>query len=271
MWIGLNGAGAARFDRSSPELQHVGGKGSPMEGTDPDTIGSTADGSTWFGTAGDGLYRLERSGRWTHFGTAEGAAAKLPSDLIYSLVEDRQGGFWVGTSAGLLRWTGRSFVAEPVGRDGSTVIVMLRSDAEGLWIGTTEGLYFRDRQGRVQAPTWTSILPNRLVFDTLLDQHGTRWLTTRGGLVRVRGDSVSVVSTGNTRGFGFGKSLLEDAEGGLWIVQRGVGLLRLPARWRNFASFPEGDDAASLSTPWARAVAPASNGGVWIAGVGWRS
>ncbi|WP_341835758.1 two-component regulator propeller domain-containing protein [Chitinophaga pollutisoli] len=52
----------------------------------------------WAGTEGRGICRLDGSGRWRRYTTAEG----LPSDYIFRLLEDRRGMIWATTSRGLV-------------------------------------------------------------------------------------------------------------------------------------------------------------------------
>ena len=55
-------------------------------------------GFIWVGTEGDGLYRFDkRSGEWLHYYEKKG----LPGNIVQSLLEDRQGNLWFGTSNGL--------------------------------------------------------------------------------------------------------------------------------------------------------------------------
>jgi ligand-binding sensor domain-containing protein/DNA-binding CsgD family transcriptional regulator len=55
-------------------------------------------GFIWVGTEGDGLYRFDkRSGEWLHYSEKNG----LPGNIVQSILEDRQGNLWFGTSNGL--------------------------------------------------------------------------------------------------------------------------------------------------------------------------
>jgi ligand-binding sensor domain-containing protein/DNA-binding CsgD family transcriptional regulator len=55
-------------------------------------------GFIWVGTEGDGLYRFDRiTGEWLHYSEKNG----LPGNIVQSILEDRQGNLWFGTSNGL--------------------------------------------------------------------------------------------------------------------------------------------------------------------------
>jgi ligand-binding sensor domain-containing protein/signal transduction histidine kinase len=59
-------------------------------------IHEDADGSLWFGTRDNGLYRL-REGRLSHFTVEDG----LASNAIYEILEDGQGHFWMSGPNGI--------------------------------------------------------------------------------------------------------------------------------------------------------------------------
>ncbi len=59
-------------------------------------IREDSDGGLWFGTRTGGLYRW-RSGKLTHFTTAQG----LASNSIYELLEDGRGNFWISGPNGI--------------------------------------------------------------------------------------------------------------------------------------------------------------------------
>ena len=67
----------------------------PLEGT-PASFHQDVDGSLWVGTTGHGLYRL-RKGQVTRWTTQDG----LPSRAVRAMVDDGEGGLWLGTPRGL--------------------------------------------------------------------------------------------------------------------------------------------------------------------------
>lgn len=60
------------------------------------TIHEDSDGSLWFGTRDNGLYRL-RNGRMAHFTAKDG----LASDAIYQILEDDEGHLWMSGPKGV--------------------------------------------------------------------------------------------------------------------------------------------------------------------------
>ena len=93
LWIGTE-AGIARWN------------GTGFEAVAPRELGALSvlrlsrdpDGSIWAGSQNDGLYRIDAQDRVSRPRWAD--SARLRSALVLA---DRQGGYWAGTSDGLLR------------------------------------------------------------------------------------------------------------------------------------------------------------------------
>jgi signal transduction histidine kinase/ligand-binding sensor domain-containing protein/ActR/RegA family two-component response regulator len=267
LWVGISGRGLVRMNPATGAFVHfpLTYPGGPTQ--DVWSVESTADGATWFGTFSDGLYRLSKEGNWQHF-SANGPGAKaLPSDEVMALAVDGRGTLWAGTGRGLIRWSSDHFVVEDLEGLVAPRVVMLEADSQGLWVGTPEGLRLITNEGLVQIPSWQSALPHP-VYATELDAFGTRWFSTSDGLIRERNGKLTRVNAGAPQGLAFGKTLLEDTEGGLWVAQRGYGVMYSPASWRRFSTFGPNSGAFGTNVAWVRAFAEASDGDVWLAGVG---
>jgi ligand-binding sensor domain-containing protein len=239
-----------------------------MRSDDVWAITATPDGCLWFGTYGGGLYRLDGRERLTRFLPGAGAPRSLPSENVLALAVDAAGVLWVGTSNGVARWTGRDFAAIPAGALSGAEIFSLSPDADGsLWIGTAEGLDHRLANGRIERPAWAGQLPDPGVTSVLRDREGTRWNSTRRGLVRERDGRIDGLPDSPAAGR-FIYQGLEDDEGGLWFATAGNGLLRLPGGWRHFAVFGKGEGARGLSNVPVRGTALSRDGRVWLVGSG---
>lgn len=267
LWVGIDSHGVVRRDPSSRRFVRLSPDQGPLADDSVWAIESTPDGSTWFGTYSKGLYQLSTTGSWRHFSSTGAAPDRLPSDEVLALAVDRQGSLFAGTGKGLVRWTGNSFEAESIGDLEAPRVVMLEADADGLWVGSTQGLRLRTGDGAFLAPPWQSKVTHP-VFATRRDRFGVRWLATGSGLLKVHDDLLEPVHAGAPHGLAFGKTLLEDSEGGLWVAQRGFGVLYSPASWRKFSTFGPNSGAARTSVAWVRTFAESADGDVWLAGVG---
>ncbi|KOQ70642.1 hybrid sensor histidine kinase/response regulator [Stenotrophomonas maltophilia] len=139
LWIGTE-AGVARWNGHGFEpvaARELGTLSVLRMGRDP-------DGSIWIGSQNDGLYRIDAQDRvsrprWTD-------SARLRSALVLA---DRQGGYWAGTSDGLLRgdasalWRldgdrGSGFLTAQSG-----VLDLLQDHEGGVWVALlTQGLAY---------------------------------------------------------------------------------------------------------------------------------
>lgn len=70
-----------------------------------------------------------------------GIDAGLPNDMASSIVQDRQGYIWIGTSDGLASYDGYEFTVLRDKLPDLTITTMVADPASGdLWLGTTKGL-----------------------------------------------------------------------------------------------------------------------------------
>src|SRR5262249_46634225 len=126
LWLRRNGAWAVRSDFTQPHSITA--------------LAQDADGVTWIGTEGGGLYRFQDGVR-QHFG--KGKPKELLSDLIRTLHRDAQGTLWIGTAGGgLSRWSsGRmSTFTTREGLPDNTISQILEDDSGRLWLGSNRGI-----------------------------------------------------------------------------------------------------------------------------------
>jgi diguanylate cyclase (GGDEF)-like protein len=143
------------------------------------TIYEDGSGTMWIGTRTQGLVQL-RGDRYTAFGIREG----LPNNNVQSFTPSKNGGFWIGTLAGLSYFKNGRLTSYTT-KDGLSAdqVIALYEDPDGtLWIGT-DGLS-RLKNGRI-----TSYGRQQGLGQTPLaiveDDDGYLWLSTNKGIVRV--------------------------------------------------------------------------------------
>lgn len=99
---------------------------------------SATGGGLWLGMFGGGVQRMEGE-RFTAWGKAEG----LPTENVYSMLEDAEGTVWAGTDQGLSRLAGGRWL-HLTEREGlfSTPVLQVLDDGRGaLWLGSYHGPY----------------------------------------------------------------------------------------------------------------------------------
>ncbi|HAA16327.1 MAG TPA: hypothetical protein DCE41_33340, partial [Cytophagales bacterium] len=105
-------------------------------------------GTLWIGTRGQGLYMALPTAqgelRLTNYRMNPAEQGSLNNDFINAILEDRVGGFWVGTESGLTFFDRRQGIFTPMGLEGTQpidmVVGMLEDDAGQLWLSHWKGL-----------------------------------------------------------------------------------------------------------------------------------
>jgi ligand-binding sensor domain-containing protein len=185
----------------------------------------------WIGARNAGIYTYDiRSNKY------EKVESLFFKDLINSIVPDNQSNLWIGSEkSGAARYHNGtwSYYAQEQGL-ASKEVICIHSDASGLYVGTTSGLFVfengkfvlhdrfneirinrmkRDREGNLWVATVTGIhiqnkdgawkqitkadgLSNNDIRDIEFDSEGSIWLATyRGGLNQLRKTSFVTYST----------------------------------------------------------------------------
>jgi signal transduction histidine kinase/ligand-binding sensor domain-containing protein len=148
-------------------------------------------GNLWVATFGEGLWRVreaEQSGppRVERANLRTG----LSSDSVQSVLEDRDGNIWVGTTGGLHRLQERPLT--PV-ENVAFVVAMEPADGARMWAGTTNGI----QQFSGAPGPWGRIGPRSPGPDArsmARDKTGTLWVGASDGLWRLAGGQLTHVT-----------------------------------------------------------------------------
>ncbi len=245
LWIGTDGGGLWRLrdGRITPpaarEALGVNGVRQLLE---------DSGGRLWVGTDGGGLdllrvCRAEQSVSsaadarihsecppWTTSNAARSAAHSefealtsrdgLPSDIVLSLLEDRERNLRVGTRDGLLRLKRRKLrvygVGDGLANDFVTAVSGSRNGS--LWVGSRAGLdRFDPSRGRRSA----SISRRAdMVLSVLEDRAGALWIGTRNGLDRLQGGRRTAYRTADGLPSDYVTALAEGRGGAVWVATR---------------------------------------------------
>ncbi len=212
-------------------------------------------GTLWIGTIAGGLSRMDH-GRFTAVTVKQG----LPSKRINFLVEEGNGGLWVGTEGGLAHGVGGVFHTYGT-RDGlasERIWAMHRDRAGRLWVGTSTGLFFFEG-GRFR-PSSVPGLAGDSVMALCEDLDGGLWIGSyEGKLWRMKDEQVRRFSKEEGfRGHSI-TSLTLDRRGSLWIGTRKDGLLRY--RDGYFETYGRGN---GLSDDWVLSLFEDPEGSLWV-------
>ena len=224
-----------------------------------ETIAQTPDGYLWLGTE-LGLYRFDgvRAVPWQ-----PPAGERLPSNIISSLLVDRDGTLWIGTRKGLRSWKDGKLTQYP--EIGRAMVLSLLEDRSGkVWLGTVEpngrlceiragkakcyegsfgtgvGAIYEDREGNLWVESitglwrWAPGPPQQYPFprgevevDSLIeDESGVLLLAANDGLKQLKAGKIEGYSLPGITGQFRPNRFLRSSDGSLWIGSH-QGLLHL--------------------------------------------
>ncbi|TLX23197.1 hybrid sensor histidine kinase/response regulator [Thermomonas fusca] len=266
IWVAVEGEGVSVLDASRQRFTHYRKATHPSLVSDDVWALSRQGDAVWLGTYDGGLTRIDASGAMRHFSAARDG---LPSDTILALATDADGVLWVGTTAGLARRRGDGAferVALP-GAEGEPMVYTLAQQPDGLWVGTSAGVW-RHARGSWAQPAWSPMFhrPNAMMA-LATDPRGDRWIGSQRGLWHQRGDAPPVpVPLGGPDIPRAVSTLSIERDGALWVPLMGLGLGYLRSDWRQLAEFHGAADG--LQGGIYRALGKAGDGGAWLGGLG---
>ena len=184
---------------------------------------SDRDGNIWAGT-NSGLARLQ-NGRFTTMSGPNGR----DRDQVRCLFEDREGNLWVGANTGLSRLRDDVFTvygkSEGLPSDDPNTVYQDRSGR--IWVGFHDSGLMLFAPGAYRLYTTRNGLPNNEVFSIRESRDGDLLVSTRGGLVRMRGDRLTTYRPKDQLNRGLVFDSLEDSAGRLWLgLPGGLGMLQ---------------------------------------------
>ncbi len=154
----------------------------------------------------------------------------VPSEekTVWSILQDKSGKFWFGTSNGIYNYNGKTFthflhndgIINNSGHNISKIESILEDKTGNIWFGGrgTEGLF------RFDGKSLTSFTPDgkEWVRPILEDKSGNIWFGNRNHSVYCY-DGKTFVNFEDEKLYGWVVSIAEDKEGNLWFsTQRGV-------------------------------------------------
>jgi ligand-binding sensor domain-containing protein/signal transduction histidine kinase len=146
----------------------------------------------------------------------------LPDQTIQAFAQAQDGGLWIGTKQGLVRFDGQRFVvytrenAPALLERGINCLFAARDGS--LWIGTEGGGLFRYRDGAFQSYPARDGLTNEFVRAIYEDGSGKVWVGSDQGLFQVTGSSMTRID--NRRGIPaiFVRAITGDTTGRVWVA-----------------------------------------------------
>src|SRR6266705_2831605 len=257
--------------------------------TIPETGSARRDGKL-NGSYGNSLFQDERGRIWVstlrELGYLENGRFTsingVPGGNILSITQDTAGNVWViNEHVGLFRISPQNEVRQipwsALGhKDHASVLAADRRQG-GLWIGFFLGgtAYFSDGQVRTSYTTTDGLGAGR-VSDFQFDDDGTLWVSTEGGLSRLKNNHVATLTSKNGLPCDPVHWAMEEDDRSLWLYTA-CGLVRIarseldawvadPNRTIQATVFDSSDGVRSLSSPgyYHPQVAKTPDGRLWF-------
>ena len=177
-------------------------------------------GGAWIGTYENGLFQFEQK-VLTHV-----ELQGLPTEQIHAILEDPQGQLWIGTSAGLVKYSHDGTRQLFTTKDGlpDDFIMALTLDKTGqIWVGTGVGVAII-KNNKAQTLDIQPLEKAQYVFG-FYAQDKYMWMTTDRGLLRYRFADHSLAIIGQKQGLPLDKlfQVIPDSAGYFWLTSnRGI-------------------------------------------------
>lgn len=238
LWLGTGQGQLARLSADRQRWEVFDAQRFPAMGQAPVLVILPGPaGEIWFGTRGQGLFRLGPDARLRQFlPTVRGDG--LPARIVEHLAFTADGSLWVGTPGGLARWhDGRFSRPSPSLLANAPVTALLVDEAKRLWVSGAAGPWRGSGSGSLEPLDLTT---GSHALGTA--RRGQVWLAQGAMVWRHGGFSprISLASLTSPLAPQF-RSVFEDGHGGLWLLGRHLGVWRLPPHWQQFrpVSLPE--------------------------------
>ena len=183
-------------------------------------ICTTPNGDIW--TVGARIIQTSAQGT-VRFGIKDG----LPHDRAMAIVNAIEGGVWLGTPRGLVRFEDgkvKQLLTTANGLQTNSIQALLIDRDKQLWIGTASGLYrLQGNQCEPFSSTGEQITDINCLFE---DRDGNLWAGSSRGVTRIK--DIKAASITRREGlFGNPVSVLQARNGTYWIGTNGGGVARM--------------------------------------------
>ncbi len=178
---------------------------------------SDTRGGVWILKAASGIWHVGADGQLTILTRQNG----LPSDQVEAWCEDREGNFWLGTAAGLVRLRPRWFeIVETESTGPGAAVVSVCEDAGGsIWLGRPNGLtrWNQDVAENIPLPPTRPGIPIADVTVAPGEFPDEVWLgTVPSGAMLLRDGRIDYPFPFQQAGMAI-RMIRRDQEGGIWL------------------------------------------------------
>ncbi|HEX9658326.1 MAG TPA: two-component regulator propeller domain-containing protein [Bacteroidota bacterium] len=199
--------GVSRLYNGEVSSRHVG---DPERGEYAIAVLQDRELNVWVGLQSGGLVRL-RDATFTWFPSTIGTE----KDPVRSVMEDRDGAIWAGTTTGLKKLVGNNLVMMAQLEEKPTNILSVGQDGDGtIWAGTLRNQLRKLIGRRLE----TFSVNAGAIWSLYRDKSGKIWAGTNVGLFRIDGRKTRAYTYENSKlSHSDVRAICERADGSLWI------------------------------------------------------
>jgi len=289
IWIGVFGQGLFKYSQKNGRLVHFSNKPN-----DPQSLGSDqvwtvmvdSKNTVWVGTLFGGLNKyLPSKGKFKRY-IADGKPGNITDNNIYSLYEDSQQHFWIGSwqSGLILLDRDKDLFSSMNANDpsfspkNSVIRNIIEYHPGSLLVCTDQGLNIFEirnkttKKYRKEALDPRSISDNA-IYSILKDVEGNFWIGTYFGGVNFLATNAKPIEhyfptgePGSLKGYDISQ-MIEDPSGNIWIGTEDNGLNYFNTKKRTFTNFSQKSSALKLSNHNLHALL-LENNKLWVGTMG---
>lgn len=220
LWLGTR-AGLVRFDGVRFVIwEHAT---DAVTESDITAVYAAPDRSLWIGFGGSGGVGRLKDGRIDVYRPSDG----VRQGWVQAILQDRDGVVWAGGPGGLSRFADNRWesVGAKHGMSDETVLSLHEDRHGNFWVGIRGGAFVRKAGAHVFERMKAKQIQSVGGFSE--DAAGALWMADRRGAVASLGaDGGRGAAARSMRGIS--SRVVHDAQGNLWVAQRGNGVLHVP-------------------------------------------
>jgi signal transduction histidine kinase/ligand-binding sensor domain-containing protein len=223
VWFAVVGSGIGRYQNSGLQM-FTTANGLPTNGVS--NLHWSSGNRLWISTFDAGAV-LFQNGRFIRI-----AKPVLPSNLVWSIEEDRFGQVWIATFQGLCKFKSSGdpspvIFTKAAGLPGNNVAHVFADHSNKIWVTTANGGLSRLDDGRFSSLTSADGLADMNVLDLAEDAEGDLWLATSGGVTRLRDQPFTLMGERQGLPEDAVRIIFENRQLDLWAGTYDKGLVRI--------------------------------------------
>ncbi|QPK65098.1 response regulator [Methylomonas sp. LL1] len=280
LWVATWPSGLDYLPAGSSQFEHY-----QIDSRDPDALGNTiksllidSQQRLWIGTE-DGVFLLPSDRNWGKLKRIN--LPMLPENCrIYNFFESSDGGIWIASFNGLIRWDDtrqhadfyQHHAEDENSLPGNLVMSVFQDRSETLWVASAEGLSLLD----LASSGFSRLLPktflgadaniNNAIKSLDTAGPGQLWLGSWDGLQLINTETRQVIKNlgvnhplGGEVPKGLIFSVYQQPNGPVWLGTR-TGLFRFDREKGHFQSISLGDSANNFVNK----IVPSGHGTLWL-------